>query len=105
MTPVADYVQAMRRSLRMAGARALYFPRNKNRKDRNKRLGREFGFGLESYSLADRAKVRSTLYTFLIVEHSLDQTGVAIDNKDFLAAVDAGIARGEKYRQSQSENI
>lgn len=72
-----------------AGARAFYFPPDKDRRRiMNLRLGREVGFGIKD------ASVLSSLYSLLVVLFSFDMTGICVDNKEFLAAVREGMARG-----------
>ena len=82
---VARLQQALRSN---PHARALYFPSDQaKRREGNRRLGREVGFGL-----SEGADL-SGLYSRLVVTFSLDSTGVAIDNAEFLAEVRAGQAR------------
>ena len=83
------YVARLQQALRTNPyARAFYFPADQaQRLERNRRLGREVGFGL-----SDDADLGG-LYSVLVVTFSFDTTGVAIDNADFLAEVRAGQAR------------
>jgi hypothetical protein len=79
---IASLQQALRAN---PHARALYFPPDQaERQERNRRLGREVGFGL-----SDDADL-SGLYSRLVVTFSLDSTGVTIDNAEFLDEVRAG---------------
>jgi len=92
---IASLQQALRAN---PYARALYFPPDPaERLGRNRRLGREIGFGL-----SDDADL-SGLYSRLVVTFSLDSTGVAIDNADFLAAVRAGQARARGGSSEDSD--
>ena len=83
------YIAKLQQALRSnPHARALYFPADRaERLERNRRLGREVGYGL-----SEDADL-SGLYSRLVVTFSLDSTGVAIDNTEFLAEVRAGQAR------------
>ena len=85
------YVNNLIASFRQNGmARQAYFPMDKAKRRRmNLRLGREVGYGL-----TEGADLGS-LYSRLIVIHSLDSTGVCVDNKEFLAAVREGMAKAK----------
>jgi len=92
---IVQYIHALAASLKYPGARAFYFPTTENeRREQNKRLGREIGFGLASYAANERRKVLGTLYSRLIVANSFDCTGVVIDNKDWISALKEGIEKG-----------
>ena len=83
------YINDLAAAFRQNGAaRQIYFPVGKDeRKRMNLRLGREIGYGL-----AEGADLGS-LYSRLIVINSFDNTGVCIDNKEFLCAVREGMAK------------
>jgi hypothetical protein len=83
------YIARLQLALRVnPHARAFYFPPDRaERLERNRRLGREIGFGL-----SDDADLGG-LYSRLVVTFSFDSTGVAIDNAAFLDEVRAGQAR------------
>lgn len=85
MKPVNDYVSEMVSAVR--GARQ-YFPMDREERIKaNIRLGREFGYGLGD----DWVSVCQHTYGSMIVANSLDSVGVAIDMKDWHAAVESGV--------------
>lgn len=88
MKPVNDYVSEMVSAVRGAHQ---YFPMERAaRVEANKRLGREFGYGLASGD-TDWRRVAQATYGQMIVANSFDSVGVAIDMKDWSAAIEAGV--------------
>ena len=79
-------------ALKSPGARGLYFPLGREQRRRaNLRLGRDVGYGLRGLSEKELRDILPTLYSRLLVVNSIDSTGVALDNKDFLAAIRQGM--------------
>ena len=93
MTTLQEYLKNLRSALQTPGARALYFPTGADaRKAANLRLAREMGPALAAYDPSEVERILNTLYSTLIVAQSFDQTGVQIDNRDFLAELRTSIA-------------
>ena len=79
-----SYIHELRDALKTEGAHSLYFPPNKKlRRNRNFRLAREIGHGLQDSP--DAESVIQSLYGMLIVANSFDTTGVCVDAKEWFA--------------------
>ena len=87
MRTLDEYIADLRDALRSSGAHARYFPLSRERREANLLLARELAFGLRDYPSDQVKKHLGALYGLLIVANSLDQTGVAIDNKEWLAEI------------------
>ena len=90
MKTLDEYIADLRDALRGSGAHARYFP-TQGRKEANLLLARELAFGLKDYPGDQVEKQLGALYGMLIVANSFDQTGVVIDNKEWLGEVRAHI--------------
>ena len=78
------YIHELRDALRTEGAHSFYFPPGKElRRDRNFRLAREVGWGLQNSP--DAESIIQSLYGMLVVANSLDTTGVCVDAKEWFA--------------------
>jgi hypothetical protein len=92
MTTLQEYLHNMRAALTTPGARAFYFPPNaQKRRTQNLRLAREIGPALAAFDTHDVERALGSLYGAMIVIHSLDTTGVQVDNKAFLAELRTSI--------------
>jgi len=73
-----------------------YFPMDRQaRKRRNLQLGREIGYGLGPYE--DWETWAQTTYSRFVVANSFDSIGVVLDNKEWIAAIRAGVQRYKDY--------
>jgi len=88
MRTLDEYIADLRDALRTPGAHARYFP-TQGRKKANLLLARELAFGLKDYPKEQVEKHLGSLYGMLIVANSFDQTGVAIDNKEWVGEIRA----------------
>ena len=88
------YIANMRDALRSPGAHARYFPAQ-GRKEANLLLARELAFGLKDYPAEEVKKCLGSLYGKIVVANSLDQTGVAIDNKEWLVEIRKHLREGK----------
>ena len=80
-----EYIQHLASALKSPGARGFYFPLNaRARRSANLRLAREFGAGLVDFSIETVMAEIGSSYGVLIVQHSLDSTGVQVDAKEFI---------------------
>jgi len=87
MPPISleKYLSEMRQAMAYQGARDLYFPPNKEERIKgNLRLARELACGLKDFSADAVNNELGALYGKFIVAHSLDTTGVVINNKTWL---------------------
>jgi len=83
-----EYIARIVQGLRIN--RQTWFPPNKaKRREMNLRLGREFGYGLGAYE--EWEEIMKQTYSLLIVAHSFDSTGVALDAKEWFEAIRAGV--------------
>lgn len=81
----------------------LYFPFGEaERIEGNKRLGREFGYGLASAGL-DHVSVSQATYGAMIVANSFDSTSVVIGMHEWQAAIADGVSKWHEY-QLRNEN-
>jgi len=94
-----QYVAGIMTALRQnSHARELYFSADKaRRREGCLRLGREVGYGL------DGEEVISSLYSQLVVQFCMDNTGIVIDNADFVAAVREGRQKHADYVKTKEE--
>lgn len=93
LIPIKTYLSNLTSALNSEGAHLLYFPPGKEeRKAGNLRLARELAYGLKDYSPQEIDSELKTLYGSMLVKHSLDQTGVVLDAKEWLGAIRARLA-------------
>ena len=91
---ISAYLEKMNWALKTSAAHETYFPDDRElRKERNLKLGREIGYGVRAWSQSERDFYLQTLYGRFIVANSLDRTGVALDAKDWVGAIEEGIAQ------------
>lgn len=89
------YISELRNSLNCEGAHEFYFPRNRDTRHlQNLRLARELAFGLKDFDETDVAKTLGSLYGIIVVAHSFDSTGVAIDAAEWLGEIRRNMAGG-----------
>jgi len=74
-----------------------FFPMDKERRKKsNLRLGQGFGYGLGPFE--DWETWAQTTYSRFVVANSLDSIGVALDNKEWMAAIREGV---EMYKDHE----
>jgi len=93
------YLQAIRLALNdNPHAREFYFPASATRrKEGSLRLGREFGYGLAG--LQDSKSVIGSSYGMLVVANCFDRTGVQVDAKEWVRAIQDGITKARRYKE------
>ncbi len=103
MVAIDKYLSEIRDALRTANAHNTWF--GPDRKAQCLRLGREIGFGLADYSDSEINDYLGVTYGTLVVINTLDSVGVPIDNKDWVAAIRAGInkARGNDEKEGRDQ--
>lgn len=101
MQDATEYLQAIRSALRdNQYAARFYFPANATRrKEGSLRLGREFGYGLAG--LQDGEAIIGATYSVLVVANCFDRTGVQIDAREWVGAIQDGIKQAREYNAGQ----
>ena len=87
MIPLDDYLNRLENAL--ANNMVYWFPMDKTeRREVNIRFAHEFGYGIAEYD--NWQEIIKVTYGKLIVRHSLDSVGVAIDNKEWIREINVG---------------
>lgn len=107
MSSLQKYVQEMRQALAYPGARAFFFPRDAiRRKTMNLRLAREMAPVFAEYpDQREVDNVLPTLYGTIVVIPSLDNTGVQVDNAEWLGELRAAMAKHLKRYPRRSSPV
>ena len=101
MSKASIYLQAMRDAiLANVHAHELFFPADRaERKAGTLRLGREFGAGLVGLDVKDVQDVIGSSYSVLVVANCFDRTGVQVNMKEWVKAIEAGMRRVEELQE------